>query len=64
FAAEHARKLAEAEADSMKRQVELLEEIKRITSELQSQESYYNSKVEDVKEEHTKRLQEAFERAK
>lgn len=31
---------------------------------LQSQESYYNSKVDVVKEEHKKLLQEAFERAK
>lgn len=31
---------------------------------LQSQESYYNSKVGVVKEEHIQLLQEAFDRAK
>ncbi|KAG6911539.1 hypothetical protein DXG01_011841 [Tephrocybe rancida] len=61
---EHGRRVAEVEAEFTRRQAALQEETKRITAELESQESYYNSKVDNVKEEHNKLLQEAFERAK
>ncbi|KAF5384927.1 hypothetical protein D9615_001404 [Tricholomella constricta] len=61
---EHARKLEEAGRAHTDKQGELSEHIKRITVELESQETYYNSKVDAVKEEHSRLLQEAFDRAK
>jgi len=61
---EHARKLEEAELAHADKQGELSEQIRRITVELESQETYYNSKVNTVKDEHSRLLQEAFERAK
>ncbi|KAG5647606.1 hypothetical protein DXG03_008959 [Asterophora parasitica] len=63
-AEEHARRLEETDRIHAEKQEELSEQIKKITVELESQESYYNSKVDAVKEEHTRLLQEAFERAK
>ncbi|KAJ7169747.1 hypothetical protein C8R46DRAFT_1265230 [Mycena filopes] len=61
---EHTRRLGEAEEGYVKKQTELSDEIRRITEELEGQEAQYNAKVDAVKAEHDKLLQEAFERAK
>lgn len=61
---EHARQLEEAEQIHMRRQTELSEEIKKITAELENQEAHYNSKVDALKHEHGRLVQDAFERAK
>ncbi|KAK0464960.1 uncharacterized protein EV420DRAFT_1301516 [Desarmillaria tabescens] len=60
----HSRALDEAEQRYIARQSELSEEIDKITAELEGQEAQYNAKVDTVKEEHSKLLEEAFERAK
>lgn len=60
----HSHALDEAEQRYLARQSELSEEIDKITAELEGQEAQYNAKVDAVKEEHSKLLQEAFERAK
>ncbi|KAK7064336.1 laminin-like protein epi-1 [Favolaschia claudopus] len=61
---EQGRTLAEAENGFSTKQTELSDEIRRITAELEGQEAQYNAKVDAVKAEHDKLLQEAFERAK
>ncbi|KAG5652300.1 hypothetical protein H0H81_005522 [Sphagnurus paluster] len=61
---EHACRVQEIEQAHSDRVVEFLNEIKNIKSELENQEAYYNSKLNVVKEEHVKLLQEEFERAK
>ncbi|KAJ7103667.1 hypothetical protein B0H15DRAFT_228317 [Mycena belliarum] len=61
---ESTRRLGEAEEGYLKKQTELSDEIHRITMELEGQEAQYNAKVDAVKAEHDKLLQEAFERAK
>ncbi|EGO05170.1 hypothetical protein SERLA73DRAFT_82651 [Serpula lacrymans var. lacrymans S7.3] len=61
---EHTREIEEAEQAQLSLQIELSEEIKRITAELEGQEAQYNAKVDAVKAEHDILLQEAFERAK
>ncbi|KAJ7492753.1 hypothetical protein FB451DRAFT_1219483 [Mycena latifolia] len=61
---EHTRQLGEAEEGYLKKQAELSDEIRRITTELEGQEAQYNAKVDGVKAEHDKLLQDAFERAK
>ncbi|KAG1757715.1 hypothetical protein EDB19DRAFT_1891426 [Suillus lakei] len=63
-AEEHERQIEETESEFFSKHLELSEEIKRITTELESQEVHYNSKVDAVKAEHDSLLQEAFERAK
>ncbi|KAG1784095.1 hypothetical protein EV702DRAFT_1057328 [Suillus placidus] len=63
-AEEHERQIEETESEFFSKHLELSEEIKRITIELESQEARYNTKVDAVKAEHDLLLQEAFERAK
>ncbi|KAG2159717.1 uncharacterized protein EDB93DRAFT_1111642 [Suillus bovinus] len=63
-AEEHERQIEETESEFFSKHLELSEEIKRITSELESQEARYNAKVDALKAEHDLLLQEAFERAK
>lgn len=63
-AEDHERQIEETESEFFSKHLELSEEIKRITAELESQEAQYNAKVDDVKAEHELLLQEAFERAK
>ncbi|KAF9475626.1 hypothetical protein BDN70DRAFT_908060 [Pholiota conissans] len=60
----HAVKIVELEEASAETQAALLAEIEKITKELHSQEIIYNAKVDAVKAEHTKLLEEAFEKAK
>ncbi|KAI9513033.1 hypothetical protein F5148DRAFT_462428 [Russula earlei] len=60
----HSRQLVEAEEVHQARQDELNAEIERISAELAAQETVYNAKVQTVKDEHDRLLQEAFERAK
>ncbi|KAG2350224.1 hypothetical protein BDR05DRAFT_869163 [Suillus weaverae] len=68
-AEEHERQIEETESEFFSKHLELSEEIKRITTELEAsscltQEARYNIKVDAVKAEHDLLLQEAFERAK
>ncbi|KAG1908235.1 uncharacterized protein F5891DRAFT_992179 [Suillus fuscotomentosus] len=63
-AEEHERQIEETESEFFSKHLELSEEIKRITIELESQEARYNAKVDALKAEHDLLLQEAFERAK
>ncbi|KAG2044988.1 hypothetical protein BDR03DRAFT_848058 [Suillus americanus] len=63
-AEEHERQIEETESEFFSKHLELSEEIKRITIELESQEAHYNAKVDAVKADHDLLLQEAFERAK
>ncbi|KIY45748.1 hypothetical protein FISHEDRAFT_48752, partial [Fistulina hepatica ATCC 64428] len=56
--------LDEAEKAFNAKQTELDQEIERIQSDLDNQENFYNQKVEAIKAEHTKLLEEAFDRAK
>ncbi|KAJ7293443.1 hypothetical protein C8J57DRAFT_1269062 [Mycena rebaudengoi] len=61
---EHTRLLGEAEEGYLKKQSELSDEVRRITMELEGQEAQYNAKVDAVKAEHEKLLEDAFQRAK
>ncbi|KAG2075044.1 hypothetical protein BDR04DRAFT_1006665 [Suillus decipiens] len=68
-AEDHERQMEETESEFFSKHLELSEEIKRITAELEAspyltQEAQYNAKVDGVKAEHELLLQEAFERAK
>lgn len=63
-AEDHERQIEETESEFFSKHLELSEEIKRITIELESQEAHYNAKVDAIKAEHDLLLQEAFERAK
>ncbi|KAG1800949.1 uncharacterized protein HD556DRAFT_1340980 [Suillus plorans] len=63
-AEEHERQIEETESEFFSKHLELSEEIKGITIELESQEARYNAKVDALKAEHDLLLQEAFERAK
>ncbi|KAL4242122.1 hypothetical protein ABKN59_001888 [Abortiporus biennis] len=60
----HRAQLEEAEQLHLAKQNQLAEEIQRIGTELDSQESKYNAKVDAVKAEHDQLLKEAYERAK
>ncbi|KAG1825793.1 uncharacterized protein BJ212DRAFT_1259279 [Suillus subaureus] len=62
-AEEHERQIEETESEFFSKHLELSEEIKRITIELEAK-VHYNAKVDAVKAEHDLLLQEAFERAK
>ncbi|KAG2755531.1 hypothetical protein P692DRAFT_20716576 [Suillus brevipes Sb2] len=68
-AEDHERQIEETESEFFSKHLELSEEIKRITIELEAsscltQEAHYNAKVDAIKAEHDLLLQEAFERAK
>ncbi|KAG2154706.1 hypothetical protein DEU56DRAFT_376039 [Suillus clintonianus] len=63
-AEEHEHQIDETESEWLSRHLELSEELKRVTIELESQEAHYDAKVNAVKAEHDLLLQEAFERAK
>jgi len=60
----HEQEMEEAEQSYLSKHIELSEEIKRLTAELEGEEAKYGAKVEAVKAEHDQLLQEAFERAK
>ncbi|KAH9486611.1 hypothetical protein JR316_0000676 [Psilocybe cubensis] len=62
--ASHAKKMAELQELHAAQQASLTADIEKISEELKNQETFYNAKVEVVKNEHVKLLQEAFERAK
>ncbi|KAG6381062.1 hypothetical protein JVT61DRAFT_5459 [Boletus reticuloceps] len=60
----HEQEMDEAEQSYLSKHIELSEEIKRLTAELEGLEAKYSAKVDDVRAEHDQLLQEAFERAK
>ncbi|KAF8846250.1 hypothetical protein BDN67DRAFT_960954 [Paxillus ammoniavirescens] len=60
----HELEMEEAEQSYLSKHIELSEEIKRLSADLESQEAKYNAELDAVKAEHDQLLQEAFERAK
>ncbi|KAF8445812.1 hypothetical protein L210DRAFT_3528487 [Boletus edulis BED1] len=60
----HEQEMDEAEQSYLSKHIELSEEIKRLTAELEGLEAKYSAKVDDVRAEHDQLLREAFERAK
>ncbi|KAK2461656.1 hypothetical protein APHAL10511_006119 [Amanita phalloides] len=60
----HSQMLKDMEGSSLEQSARLEEEIKKITIDLEGQEAKYNSRVDAIKAEHEKLLQDAFERAK
>ncbi|KAF8140381.1 hypothetical protein EV363DRAFT_1312361 [Boletus edulis] len=60
----HEQEMDEAEQSYLSKHIELSEEIKRLTAELEGLEVKYSAKVDDVRAEHDQLLREAFERAK
>ncbi|KAG8219702.1 hypothetical protein J3R82DRAFT_657 [Butyriboletus roseoflavus] len=60
----HEQEMEETEQSYLSKHIELSEEIKRLTAELEAVEAKYDAKVDAVRDEHDQLLQEAFERAK
>ncbi|KAF9229141.1 hypothetical protein BS17DRAFT_688858 [Gyrodon lividus] len=60
----HEQEMEEAEQSFLSKHIELSEEIKRLSTELEGQEAKYHAEVDAVKAEHDQLLQDAFKRAK